>query len=195
MKHKNNISTLITALLLISSTYSVSAIASDTDSGDSIGIGGMVKVGTLGPGVELDFRLNESWNIRLQANSYNFSDTFEEDDIEYTGEIDLSSYGALIDWRPFSGAFRLTGGVFSNSNELSGTAISRGNEIFEIGDIEYQGSENDPLTLNTSVKLGSSTAGYVGLGWENSTPSGWLFSFEVGVLLSGTPEVELNVET
>jgi hypothetical protein len=83
----------------------------------------MMKLGTLGLGVELDFRLNESWNIRLQANSYNFSDTLEEDDIEYTGEVDLLSYGALIDWRPFSGTFRLTAGVFSNSNELRGQRL------------------------------------------------------------------------
>jgi hypothetical protein len=42
------------------------------------------------------------------------------------------------------------------------------------------------------VALGSGTAGYLGLGWGNSDPSDWMFSFELGVLFSGAPEVELN---
>lgn len=192
MKHNKHIYKLSSVIALVLSVHSLPAIS--TSSEDSTGAGAIIKIGTLGPGVEFDYRLNESWNIRLQANGYSYSDTFEEDDIDYTGEIKLSSFGALIDWRPFSGTFRMSGGLYSNGNELEGTAISRGDEIFEIGDLTYQGVAAAPLTLNTSVKLGRSSAGYLGLGWGNSANSGWLFSFEMGVLFSGSPEVELGFE-
>lgn len=189
-KHRYKLSSVF---VLISSVYSLPAISESSEASKG-GAGAIIKLGTLGPGVEFDYSLNENWNIRIQANGYNYSDTFEEDDIDYTGEINLSSFGALVDWRPFSGTFRVSGGVYSNGNKLKGTAISRSGEIFEIGDIEYQGVAADPLTLNTSVKLGGASAGYVGLGWGNSGASGWLFSFEVGVLLSGSPEVELGFD-
>ena len=190
MKYNKHIIKLSSVLVLLSSVYALPSFAETSK--ESTGAGVILKLGTLGPGVEFDYSFNKNWNFRLQANGYTYSDTFEEDDIDYEGEIKLSSYGALIDWRPFTGAFRMSGGLYSNGNELNGIAISSGNEIFEIGDVEYQGVADDPLTLNTTVKLGGSTAGYLGLGWGNSSSSGWLFSFEVGVLLSGSPEVGLG---
>ncbi|WP_158968195.1 hypothetical protein [Paraglaciecola sp. L3A3] len=159
---------------------------------DNSGLGFSAKVGTLGPGLELDYRFNDYFNVRLQGNSYAYDDDFEEDGIDYTGELDLSTYGLLVDWRPFAGTFRFTGGAYSNSNELRGSAESDGTDEFEIGDQEYRGSSSDPLRLQTSVTLGSGTAGYFGLGWGNSDPSGFMFSFELGVLFSGAPEVELD---
>ncbi|MDU0355538.1 hypothetical protein RS130_18030 [Paraglaciecola aquimarina] len=169
---------------------SFTAAAEDSN---SAGVGLSVKVGTLGPGLELDYRVNDYFNFRLQGNSFSYDDDFEEDGIDYNGELDLSNYGILLDVRPFGGTFRFTGGAYSNSNELRGSATSDGSEIFEIGDQEYRGSSGDkPLALEASVALGSGTAGYFGLGWGNSDPTGWMFSFELGVLFSGTPEVELN---
>ncbi|MCF2946660.1 hypothetical protein L0668_00945 [Paraglaciecola aquimarina] len=180
----------ILAVGVFSSVLSIQVMAQEVQ---SAGVGISLKGSTLGPGLEFDYRINPNFNIRLQANSYSYDDTFEEDGIDYNGEIDLSTYGVLADWRPFSGTFRVTGGVYSNSNELRGSALSDGTEIFEIGDQEYRGSQSDPLLVNTSVALGSGSAGYFGLGWGNSEPSGWMFSFELGVLFSGAPEVELNV--
>ncbi len=178
------------AVGVLSSVISMQIMAQEAE---SAGIGLGLKASTLGPGLELDYRINKHFNIRLQANSYSYEDTFEEDGIDYSGEIDLSTYGVLADWRPFSGTFRFTGGVYSNNNELRGNALSDGTEVFEIGEQEYRGCQSAPLLVNTSVGLGSGSAGYLGLGWGNSDPSGWMFSFELGVLFSGSPEVELSV--
>lgn len=163
------------------------------ESVDGGGLAVIAKVGTLGPGLELDYSFNESWNIRLQANGYTYSDTFEEDDIDYNGEIELSTYGLLVDWRPFDGVFHITGGAYSNGNELRGDAISSGSETFEIGDLEYRGTSSDPLTLDTAIVLGDETAGYLGFGWGQSYEDGFMFSLEIGVLFSGEPDVQLEV--
>ncbi|MFT2091294.1 hypothetical protein [Paraglaciecola sp. 2405UD69-4] len=157
------------------------------------GLAVVAKVSTLGPGIELDYSFNENWNLRLQGNGYTYSDTFEEDDIDYNGEIELSTYGMLVDWRPFGGVFRVSGGAYINDNELRGSAISAGSETFEIGDLEYRGSSSDPLTLDTAIVLGDETAGYLGFGWGQSYEDGFMFSLEIGVLFSGEPDVQLEV--
>lgn len=173
------------ASIILATTMCSSALASD--------IGINVKAGTLGLGLELDYKINDTFNIRLQSNGYTYDDEFEEDDIDYEGEVKLSSTGLLLDWRPFQGVFRLTGGVYANNNELTGNTSSVGDETFEIGDELYSTTSTDPLAINMDVILGDSTAGYLGMGWGSSpSDGGWMFSFELGVLLSGEPTVDLS---
>ncbi|TDF37604.1 hypothetical protein EYS14_15810 [Alteromonadaceae bacterium M269] len=188
MNNKHRCLILSTGLLFLTAHTNVSA--QETEKG---GLGVSLKAGTLGAGLELDYPISPSWSIRLQANDFNFDDTFEEDDIEYDGELDLSSFGALVVWRPFKKNFNISAGIYSNSNELAGNAISAGEDVFEIGDIEYRGAAADPLRLDASVDLGDSTAGYFGIGWGSNHKSGFKFSFDIGVLFSGSPTVDLAV--
>lgn len=171
--------------LLFSGMFCTSAVAGD--------VGVNVKAGTLGLGLELDYKISDAFNVRLQSNSYTYDDEFEEDGIDYEGEVKLSTTGLLIDWRPFEGTFRLTGGVYANNNELTGRTNSVGNETYDIGDSLYSSSSTDPLQVDMDVTLGDSTAGYLGMGWGSSpSNNGWMFSVELGVLLSGEPTVELT---
>lgn len=166
-------------------------LSSSTAFADSLGLGISAKGSTLGPGIELDYRINENFNLRVQANGYNYSDDLNEDGIDYAGEIDLSTTGVLVDWRPFSGTFRATAGIYANGNKLSAIATDNGGDIYEIGDASYRSANNDPFSLDANIELGKSTAGYLGLGWGNALASGWMFSFELGVLFTGKPDVAL----
>lgn len=158
---------------------------------NSLGASG--KGGTLGLGLEIDYQINKAFNLRLQANRFNYTRDFDENGIEYTGELDLSSAGILIDWRPFIGNFRLTAGIYSNSTELTGIAIDSANEKYDIGYGQYwSANSNDPLIVNARIELGKSTAGYLGIGWGNSSASGFMYSFELGALFAGKPNVSLN---
>ncbi|MFY8274945.1 hypothetical protein AAEU32_12550 [Pseudoalteromonas sp. SSDWG2] len=166
--------------------------AAMTAQAKDIGLG--VKAGSLGLGLELDYSINDNWNIRLQTNSYDYDDDFEEDGIEYTGELNLSTTGVLVDWRPWGSSFRLSGGIYNNKNRVRGRSLDISSGSYNIGDADYTPDSNDPLTLDARVDLGDSTAGYLGLGWGNSpsNDSRLSFSFELGVIFSGNPEVDLQ---
>jgi len=162
-----------------------------TTSANDLGLS--VKASTLGLGLELDYKINDKFNVRLQSNRYTYDDEFEEDGIDYEGEIKLSSTGLLLDWRPFEGKFRLTGGLYANNNEITGHSASVGDETYDIGEASYGSSSTDPLNINMDVILGDSTAGYLGMGWGNSSSSKkWMFSLELGVLLTGEATVDLT---
>ncbi len=166
------------------------ALTGQSHAGDA---GISIKASTLGAGLELDYALTDRFSIRLQGNSFAYDDTFEEDDIDYSGEIDFSTLGLLLDWHTFGGSFRLTAGFFSNGNELNGVASGEGD--YEIGDRIYRSSPSDPVRARLAAELGSSTAPYFGFGWGNSPKNdrGLMFSFDIGVLASGSPEVTLDV--
>lgn len=184
---------LLPTMLSTAVLFAANLKAADVDTEESKpGIAVSLKAGTLGAGVELDYGINENFNIRLQLNSFSFDDTFDEDGIEYAGELKLSSIGLIADWRPFSGVFKLSGGVYSNQNEINAGAFSRGNTEFEIGEFLYAGSASDPLTLSAQIELGSGTAGYLGFGWGNSYSSGLSFSVDLGVLFSGSPKANIS---
>lgn len=181
---------IASAGLLMTATTPV--IAQDTESTGKPGLAASARIGTLGYGAEIDYPLNASWNLRLQFNSFNYDDDFNESDIDYRGELDLSTVGALVDFRPFDGTFKLTGGFFSNKNKLSADATSAADKIFDIGGSRFAGTANDPLKLAASVDLGKSSAGYLGFGWGNSYETGITFNFEIGALLSGSATANLS---
>ncbi len=163
----------------------------EASSADSIGLS--AKASTLGLGVELDYPISKYFSLRLQKNSYSYSDTFEEDDIDYNGEFSLDTLGGLIDWHVFGGAFHLSAGFYSNNNELSGVASGDGE--YEIGDRAYLSDPSDPVHARLAVSLGSSSTPYLGLGWGNSPKNdgGFMGSFDIGVFMSGSPKASLKV--
>ena len=157
-------------------------------------LGASAKGGTLGFGVEIDYSINRAFNLRLQANKFYHTKDFDENGIKYGGEIDLSSAGILFDWRPSKTTFRFTAGLYLNASQLTGKAIDSTNQTYDIGYGQYWSpNRDDPLIVNAKIELGQRTAGYFGIGWGNSSKSGLIYSFELGVLLAGKPNVSLNV--
>jgi len=177
---------------LNSTVFSLGIILLSINMAYAENIGVSAKAGTLGLGLEADYKINEDFNIRFQANAYNYEDDFEEDGIDYDGEIDLSAAGIILDWRPFQSTFRISAGLYNNGNKLVGKATDIGNEIYDIGDEEYRSVIGDPLVIDANIELGKGTAGYLGVGWGNAEPSGWMFSFELGVLFTGKPDVSID---
>ncbi len=157
------------------------------------GIDAAIKAGSLGVGLELGYTFEGSnFSFRLQGNDFDYDYTLEEDDIEYDTTLDLASVGFLVDWHPFSGAFRFTLGVYEHENKIYGTSSGEG--VYEIGDITYVVDSNDNFLLEANIDLGDGLAPYAGIGWGHSptNDTGLLLSLDIGVLYQGAPEVDLQ---
>lgn len=155
------------------------------NSGVALGLKG----GTLGAGVEATVRLTDKLNFRMGGNQYSKEETAKEDDIEYEIELNLSSAAALFDWHPFGGVFRVTAGALLNGNELEFEA--RPAVEYIIGDTTYDLGEVGRLEGKVDF---DDVAPYASIGWGNAVGKNKniTFSFEIGAVFQGKPEVDLT---
>ncbi len=146
-----------------------------------------VKASTLGAGIEYERQFNENLGMRLGVNYFQIDSDFDVGDISYDANVDLQSASAVVDWYPFAGAFRITGGIMHNGNEANISATP--NTPVTIGDIKYTpemvGVLSGSVTFNT-------TSPYAGIGWASGRDKskGLSFAFDVGILFQGSPNIE-----
>jgi len=148
-----------------------------------------VKASTLGAGVELITRITPNINGRLGGNAFSYDYDGTESNIQYDLELDLRSVSAILDWHPFSGGFRLSGGVLLNNNEVNAVATPTGS--YDIGGITYNAAQVG--TLSGKIDF-NSVAPYAGLGWGNALGKDkrWGLVFDLGVVFQGSPNVNLT---
>jgi hypothetical protein len=155
----------------------------------SAGAGLGIKVGSLGIGAELTKSLTDKVNVRVGGNFFNYSYEGTEDDIDYDFKLKLKNFTGLIDLHPSGGAFRLSGGLVSNSNVLDATGTTTGN--YSIGNGTYSPSQVGTLAAKVDFKKAAPYAG-IGFGNAGSDGTGVGFVFDLGVVFSGAPKVALN---
>ena len=180
---------LFTAALVAAGT----AVAKDKEEGASFGVS--VEASTMGAGLSLGIPLGQRFSVRGAYHGF----TYDLDDIEddsgatYEGELELKSAGLLIDFHPFNGAFRLTAGFASNGNQINLAGIASPGSTYEVGSCTYESDPADPLRIDGTVEF-ASTAPYVGIGWGGHMASapGFFMTFDLGVLMSGSPDTQIE---
>ncbi|MFC7334073.1 hypothetical protein [Rhodocista pekingensis] len=161
-------------------------LLSATPAAAEVGVG--ISAGTTGVGAELSYQILPVLGLRLDAGTLGLSRSIKVDDIDYDGDVTLRSAGALLDWYPLAGSFRLTAGLRLNGN-----------------DIDVQATPGRPVTVGGNTyapeligRLEGSVdydriAPYAGLGWTVSLPlTGLSFVADLGVMHQGRPEVSLR---
>ncbi|MGI9485362.1 MAG: hypothetical protein ACR2RF_05665 [Geminicoccaceae bacterium] len=147
-------------------------------------------VSTLGLGLEAGARLNESFGLRFGGNWFSLDADREIDDVDYDAEATLASLGALVDYHPFKGGFRLSGGLRFNFNEADLTG--RPNEDVEIGDVVFDADDVGTLDGDVSFDV---LAPYLGVGYGAALLDGSLsIGFDLGVMYQGKADVNLDAE-
>lgn len=172
--------TAVCALLAVGLAQAAAA----QDAGGQWSVG--VSAGTLGLSPEVGYRFGAHAGVRVNGGFYDYDRTEEIDDIDYDGTLKLSSFGAMADWYPFGGSFRLSAGARSNSNRVDLVATPTTN--VEIGDEIYTPAEAG--TLNGSVDFRKFSPALT-LGWGGKLRKGFTVGFEAGVLLQGSPKLSL----
>lgn len=140
------------------------------------------KISTLGAGGELGYRFSDYLAVRA---GYNGGTLKMKDKTNPTNNFTLSLKTApiVLDVHPFGGIFRVSAGYVNNQNEAT---------TVETGTVTV-GGNNYNTTATTTVNYGTS-AYYVGLGWAAlpSTKSGFGFSFDLGAMHQGAPNVTMT---
>lgn len=148
-------------------------------------------VSTLGIGAEVSAGINSFLNFRLGANTFPFTFTGTEGDIEYDIDGKLLSGRALIDVYPFEGIFHVTAGALLNGNNADLKAVAASS--YTIGDITFKADEIG--NLNGKVDFDTLNP-YLGLGWGNPfhQTGNWSFQFEAGVVFQGSAKLSLTAD-
>ena len=146
------------------------------------------RISTLGPGGDIAYSLTDQVTIRLAGHYFKYSYDDNVDDIDYDLDLRLASGGLLVDWHPFNGSFRVTGGGLFYGNRVTGDA--RPNQPTEIGDNTYTPEQIGRLDAKLDF---DSVVPYLGIGWGNPfAGKRWTFTFDLGVVYHGSPDVRLT---
>jgi hypothetical protein len=148
-----------------------------------------VRAGTLGLGAEVSYPLSQRLGLRVNADSYKHSRTFNQDNIDYDGKATLKTASLLADWYPFANNFRLSVGPVYNGNKLALTGTPAGGS-FTINGITY--SANQVGTLNGQVDF-KKYAPYAGIGYGRPIGTGLSLTFDLGAVFQGAPQATLSV--
>ena len=70
-----------------------------------------LRVSTLGAGIEADRSFSDSTGARVGFNYFTADYSAKIDDIDYDLDLNLMSVSVLLDWHPFKGSFRISGGA------------------------------------------------------------------------------------
>ncbi|WP_070989348.1 autotransporter outer membrane beta-barrel domain-containing protein [Halofilum ochraceum] len=142
--------------------------------------------GTLGLGLGIDAQVSPYTGFRFGFNRFKTSSDWEEDDLDYEAGIDFDTVHGLLDWHPFGGKFRLTGGVMATDHRIDAAAD------VEIGDEIGDGQASRNGRLEAEVKFEEWTP-YIGTGWDwRFDRSNLEMTLDLGVLARGDPDVELR---
>ena len=147
-----------------------------------------LRAGSLGLGVELSYAVSQRFALRLATDAYTRNFTSTQQDIEYDGKAKLKTISFLADLFPFANNFRISLGVFSNGNKLTGTGTPTGG-TFVIDGVTYNASDVGTLDAEVSFKK---TVPYFGIGYGRPINSGFSFIGDLGVMFQGSPTATLT---
>jgi hypothetical protein len=152
------------------------------------------EIGTRGLGLNATTNITSTLNGRLSAAGLTYSMDQALDDIDYEADLTMGSVGALVDWHPFSGGFRVSGGLFINFNGLEASATPATGTTYTFNDVGYSGNLIDSVSADIEF---NTIAPYVGIGWGNPVQkdSNWFFHSDIGVMFTGKPSVSLSAAT
>ena len=146
-------------------------------------------VSTLGLGISGSYPLSDSVAIRGQYNQFTYGTEFDDSDINYDADLDLSSFGIIADWYVISGSgFRISAGAYYNGNSVDASGTPKAGNQFELGGELYT---LDSLKADAEF---DSFAPYLGIGWTSgsATESGLVFSADIGAFYQGSVDITMD---
>ncbi len=110
--------------------------------------------------------------------------------IPYHATLRLQTIPVLLNYYPFAGVFRITGGAMVNENRVTAYSFDPTGS-YVINGNTYPGSEVGTFSGKASYRR---IAPYLGIGWGSKAARqpGFSMGFDIGVLFTGSPSVQLS---
>jgi len=156
-----------------------------------VGMAVTADLGTTGAGVHIVLPMESTLNGRFGINYLKHDFDKRSGGIAYDAEAKLQTFDVLFDWYVIDhSAFRLTGGVMYNGNEVSGRARPNANGQYLINGRGYSAADVGNLDADIDFQK---AAPYIGIGWGNAlTPNRrWNFQADLGAFYHGKAHVNL----
>lgn len=175
--------TLIAGLI----TSALLATSANASVMDNVGVGlnyGLVSAA----GLELTYPISESFQIRGSVStgmSVNETTTTSSDSVRYGAKADGGIHRIAIDFHPMQGSFFLSAGYAINNFEIN--AKGKGEGSVSIGDETFNNAN-----VNLKGAIDWDNAPTLTMGWGHSPSKGWGGAFEIGAILTGSPNVKLS---
>jgi hypothetical protein len=186
------------ALVVATTGAATSSTAdSSTKSGGSVPFSGLavgVKFGVAGIGFDVATPLiRQSLNLRGGASFLSYTpSTITTDNLNINGNIKFQNSAIMVDYFPFHGRFRISGGMtIYNNTGLTATLSVPTGQSFTVGGVDYYSDPRNPLSGSGVFNFGGKTAPRVTIGSGNMLPKKGRFTFqsELGVEFFSQPTV------
>ncbi|HUF17756.1 MAG TPA: hypothetical protein VMS12_06910 [Thermoanaerobaculia bacterium] len=149
------------------------------------------KISTLGYGADVIVGLGSYVHLRGGLHRGDVTRDLTHNEIEYEGDVELSSENLFLDLYPGGRGFRITLGAIRNDNIYE--ARSTENTIVEVNGVPY------PVALVGRIRAVATTdevGPYLGIGFGNAFRGSSRFRllFDIGAYAHGEPIVDLIAE-
>jgi len=170
------------------------------------GIAAAVKVGVAGIGFDVATPLvQQRLNLRGGASFFSYSpSTITTDNLNINGALKFQNAAVMVDFFPFHGRFRLSGGatIYNNTGLTATLSVPTG-QSFSVGGTDYYSEPYNAVTNPAGPITGSGTFTFGGnkvapratIGTGNMLPKNGRFTFqsELGFQYFSAPTVVYNI--
>lgn len=145
-----------------------------------------LKSSTLGLGLDASYNINEQFSLGSEFTYFSYGFTQEKNDVNYDATLTLSTFGVSGRYHPMSNGFFLAGGLNYNGTGVTLDAKPTKNGTFKFNNKQY--SARDLASVNATVDF-PKVAPKLSLGWQSMESKSVSFFTELGVMITGSPEV------
>lgn len=147
--------------------------------------------GTFGAGATVSLGISDNIGVRFQLSEYSTDEEVDADDIDYDAELEIGGFGALFDYYPFGGKFRLSTGLFSNQSSVAATASPQAGTEIGGGSSTYVTQPGDRLDMDLDF---GGVAPFFGIGWGKAAGEGMPVGFGVDLgVVAMNPDLDLEL--
>ena len=161
-------------------------------------LGVTFKLSSGGIGTDLSYPFAPRFALRAGASFLSANGSFQYQNIQIHGQLELQNAFGGVDFYPFHNSFRITPGLsFANKTDVNATLYIPGNQTFSFGDGGTSVSDpGNPVHGTAKFAFGHSVSPRLTAGWANAIPHRNVrisFPVELGFEYIAPPTAQLNI--